>query len=122
MQICVFDNRNWVPVYYGNINGCKVTFKSMGRGIVYVSALYDNGQIVPFGNPFVITQDGKVKEIECNTKKKIKMTLLRKYPFMGAQDFFNSRMDNGQFQGANEADFSDCVVLYTHKGITNELF
>lgn len=117
--ICVFDNRNWVPVFYGNISSGKVRFKSMGRGIVYIAALYEKGKIVPFGNPFVITQNGEVKDIVYNTKKKIKMTLLRKYPFMGAQDFFNSRMNGGQFQGANKADFSDCVTLYTHKGITN---
>ena len=117
--ICVFDNRNWVPVFYGNISWGKVKFKSMGRGIVYIAALYENGRIVPFGNPFVITQDGKVKDIAVDTKKKAKMTLLRKYPFMGAQDFFNNRMNNGQFQGANKADFSDCVTLYIHKGITN---
>lgn len=117
--ICVFDNRNWEPVFYGKINGDKVLFKSMGRGIVYTAALYENGKIVPFGTPFIITQDGKVKDIEYDTKKKVKMTLLRKYPFMGAQDFFNNRMNNGQFQGANKADFSDCITLYTHKGITN---
>ena len=29
--ICVFDNRNWVPVFYGNIRDGKVTFTSMGR-------------------------------------------------------------------------------------------
>lgn len=117
--ICVFDNRNWVPVFYGNISWGKVKFKSMGRGIVYIAAIYERGQIIPFGNPFVITQDGNVKDIAVDTKKKAKMTLLRKYPFMGAQDFFNNRMNNGQFQGANKADFSDCVTLYTHKGITN---
>ena len=27
--ICVFDNRNWVPVFYGNIRDGKVTFTSM---------------------------------------------------------------------------------------------
>ncbi len=117
--ICVFDNRNWIPVFYGNISWGKVKFKSMGRGIVYIAALCENGRIVPFGNPFVITQDGKVKDIAVDVKKRVKMTLLRKYPFMGAQDFFNNRMNNGQFQGATKADFSDCVTLYTHKGITN---
>ncbi len=34
--ICVFDNRNWVPVFYGNIRDGKVTFTSMGRNIVYI--------------------------------------------------------------------------------------
>ena len=47
------------------------------------------------------------------------MQLLRKYPFMGAQDFFNSRMNGGQFQGSCNSNFSDSIVLHTHKGITN---
>lgn len=117
--ICVFDNRDWVPVYYGKIKNGKVNFKSMGRGIVYMAGTYDKDHIVPFGNPFLITQEGKIKEIKSNKRKRITMELHRKYPFMGAKDFFNSRMDGGQFQGANESGFSDCVTLYTHKGITN---
>lgn len=117
--ICVFDNRNWVPVFYGKIKRGKVQFKSMGRAIVYMAGVYEKDHIVPFGNPFIITKQGKVKEIKPDKSKTITLELLRKYPFMGAQDFFNSRMDGGQFQGANIADFSDYVTLHTHRGITN---
>ena len=117
--ICVFDNRDWVPVHYGKICGGKVTFTSMGCGIVYMAGFYEDGIIVPFGNPFLIDKDGKVTDIVSNVKKTISMKLLRKYPFMGAQDYFNSRMNGGQFQASNKQDFSDSVVLHTHKGITN---
>ena len=117
--ICVFDNRNWVPVYYGNIRNGKVIFKSMGRGIAYMAATYENGEIVPFGNPFILNNKGKLKELSANTKKTITMKLLRKYPFMGAQDYFNSRMDGGLFQGSNNKNFSDSTILHKHKGITN---
>lgn len=117
--ICVFDNRNWVPVHYGNVCNGFVGFKSMGRGIVYMAGFYVDGEIVPFGNPFLITDDGRVKDFELNHNKKIKMKLLRKYPFMGAQDYFNSRMNGGQFQGSNKSDFSDSTVFHIHKGITN---
>ena len=117
--ICVFDNRNWVPVDYGMIKGGKVRFKSMGRGIMYMAGLFVNGTIVPFGNPFLITNDGDIKDIDVNEKETVRMKLLRKYPFMGAQDFFNSRMNGGQFQASNYEDFSDSTVLYVHKGITN---
>lgn len=116
--ICVFDNRNWVPVHYGKVHGGKVTFTSMGRGIVYMSGTLENGTIVPLGNPFLLTSAGEVKELKAGGKR-TGMKLLRKYPFMGAQDFFNSRMNGGQFQGSNKRDFSDCVVFHVHKGITN---
>ena len=84
-----------------------------------MAATYENGEIVPFGNPFILNNKGKLKELSANTKKTITMKLLRKYPFMGAQDYFNSRMDGGLFQGSNNKNFSDSTILHKHKGITN---
>lgn len=117
--ICVFDNCKWIPVHYGTIQRGKVTFKSMGRGIVYMAGLYENGGIVSLGNPFILTKEGGIKELCANENKPINMSLLRKYPFMGAQDYFNSRMDGGVFQASNNEDFSDSIILHRHKGITN---
>lgn len=117
--ICVFDNRNWVPVHYGTIQGGKVTFKSMGRGIAYMAGFYEDGVIVPFGNPFILTEKGYIKELHADEYKTITMKLLRKYPFMGVQDYFNGRMDGGLFQASNNEDFSDSIILHKHKGITN---
>ena len=117
--ICVFDNRDWVPVFYGNISNGRVTFSSMGRGIVYMSAIYENGRIVPFGTPFLITYDGKVKDIRCSEKRTTSMKLLRKYPFMGKEDYFNLRMSGGRFQGANLGDFSDACTFYKFEGATS---
>lgn len=117
--ICVFDNRQWVPVFYGNIKNGKVTFPSMGRGIVYVSAFYENGEIKPFGCPFLLTDKGEVIDIQARENEKTSLTLLRKYPFMGKEDFFNLRMSGGKFQGANNADFSDANTFYKFEGATS---
>ena len=117
--ICVFDNHDWVPVYYGVIKSGSVTFESMGRDIVYMAAVYEDGMLVPFGNPFLLKKDGTLTVFSADTERRQTMRLLRKYPFMGAEDFFNFRMDGGQFQGSNKADFSDSTIFYTHRGMTN---
>lgn len=117
--ICVFDNRNWVPVFYGNVRNNKVTFTSMGRNIVYMAAFYEHGAIVPFGDPFLVKGDGTVHTIKYDKRKAITMKLLRKYPFMGKEDYFNARMSGGRFQGANLADFSDAKTFYKFEGLTN---
>ena len=62
VYICVFDNRTWVPVYYGKADDEKVTFKAMGRGIVYMAGVWENGKMVPMGNPFELTNEGGIKE------------------------------------------------------------
>jgi hypothetical protein len=75
--------------------------------------------MVPFGEPFVIKGDGTVQTIQRNEKKRTTLQLLRKYPFMGEEDFFNARMSGGRFQGANLPDFSDAVTFYKFEGLTN---
>lgn len=117
--ICVFDNRNWVPVHYGRIKRSKVTFTKMVPGVMYMAATYQNGRIVPFGDPFMVGHDGEVVDVKANPKKKQTMSLTRKYPFMAAQDYINFRIDGGVFQGAYKADFSDADMLYQHKGLSN---
>ena len=117
--ICVFDNRNWIPVFYGKIHEGKVTFKSMGRRIMYMAAYYEQGRIIPFGNPFYITAQGSIHDVVEEKGKLQTMHLLRKYPFMGKEDFFNLRMDRGRFEGSNSKDFSDSTVFHMHSGATN---
>lgn len=117
--ICVFDTKDIVPVHYGkNING-KVTFTAMGRNVAYIMAVYENNKMLPIGNPFILQNDGTVKELTCDYKNRISMTLLRKYPFFGIQDFFNLRMANGDFQGSNNPEFSNATTFFRHEGITN---
>lgn len=116
--ICVFDNREWVPVYYGRIEKDKVVFRSMGRNIMYISATYDRGRVVTFGTPFTVNADGTVKDVEVDSIKRQDMRIVRKYPFMGSQDFFNIRMSGGRFQISDNADFSDAIDLYIHEGLT----
>ncbi|MBD5274901.1 MAG: hypothetical protein HDS37_02160 [Bacteroides sp.] len=117
--ICVFDNREWVPVDYGKISSGKVTFKSMVGNIAYMAATYRDGQIRPFGNPFILQSDGRVMDIIPDTTALQKMTLLRKYPFMGEQDHFNWRMNGGVFEGSQSQDFSNTTELHRHEGITH---
>ncbi|MBE6265466.1 MAG: hypothetical protein E7102_03190 [Prevotella ruminicola] len=116
--ICTFDNKDWVPIYYGTISGGKVKFSKMGRKIAYIMAFYKNQKIIPVGNPFIITEDGNIEDIEINSSKQTTLELTRKYPFMGKEDFFNFRMSGGRFQGSNRADFKDATDIYIFEGMT----
>lgn len=116
--ICVNDKQNWVPVHYGKIFWGTATFKSMGRNILYTIGVWENDKIVPIGNPFIVQNDGSIKEVSYTFKKAQTMILNRKYPFFGKFDKFNIRMAFGRFHGSNKADFSDRTTLYVHEGIT----
>lgn len=117
--ICIFDNNDWLPVYYGVVRDGTVTFPNMGRRVMYISAFYENGHIVPFGTPFSIGSDGKISDVKVDTKRKCTLNLLRKYPYFSAEDPINTRMKQGRFQGANTADFSKATDLYCFNEVTN---
>lgn len=116
--ICVNDKEQWIPVHYGKISWGSATFTKMGRNILYLIGVWENGALVPIGNPFVLQADGSIREIECDKNKHQTMTLKRKYPFFAMFDAFNVRMDYGKFQGSNSANFSKVSTLYTHRGNT----
>lgn len=116
--ICANDKEQWIPVHYGKISCGSATFTKMGRNILYLVGVWENGSIVPIGNPFVLKADGSIREIECDKNKHQTMTLKRKYPFFAMFDAFNVRMDYGKFQGSNSANFSNASTLYMHRGNT----
>ena len=116
--ICVNDKEQWIPVHYGKISWGSVTFTKMGRNILYLIGVWENGGLVPIGNPFVLKEDGSIREIKCDKNKHQTMILKRKYPFFSMFDTFNVRMDYGKFQGSNSADFSKASTLYMHRGNT----
>ena len=117
--ICVNDKQEWEPVHYGKIQRGKVTFRSMGRNVLYSVGVWDSGKIKPVGNPFIVEKNGKIRYLTCNRSKRQTMTLYRKYPFFAQFDSFKNRMDLGEFQGSNSMDFSSVSTLYVHKGFTN---
>lgn len=116
--ICVNDKEEWIPVHYGKISWGNATFTKMGRNILYLVGVWEGGRIVPVGDPFVLQNDGSIKEIKCNKCKRQTMTLKRKYPFFAMFDPFNVRMDYGKFQGSNSTDFLRATTLYMHRGNT----
>ena len=91
IYICVFDTKTVSPVYYGLVDNGQVKFRNLGRGICYIMAIQENSVLKTIGDPFILTNEGRIKELKCNDEDKISVTLLRKYPFFGAQDYFNLR-------------------------------
>lgn len=117
--ICVFDNRNWVPVFWGDIDDGEVVFNDMAREIMYIAGVLEHGRILTFGTPFSIDAQGNVHDVTIDYENRQQMTLFRKFPFLGEQDLFNTRMSRGRFQGSNTSDFVSTTDLYYFEGITD---
>lgn len=68
--LCVYQKHEWVPVQWGAIReDKKVSFKKMGKDIVYLPAFYEDQKIIPIGNPFYIDKEGNRKMLTCGSGK-----------------------------------------------------
>ncbi|HJV77226.1 MAG TPA: RICIN domain-containing protein, partial [Paludibacter sp.] len=119
--LSVFDNKDWVPIFWGEIQSNSVVFNKMGRNVAYLPIYYNRTGNTPAGNPFLLSAAGKIKILKPNTKKLQQLVLYRKYPyiFYGSP---NDRMIGGRFQGANNSDFINAVDLYMFNSMTDASF
>lgn len=80
--LAVFGSGQWHPVQWGRIEkDGKVTFRGMGKDIVYLPVYYRRGRTVPAGLPFKLEADGTVRMLQDDgTKGKVCLRILRGTP------------------------------------------
>lgn len=113
--ICVFDNQNWIPVYWGNIKNQKVVFKNMNTGLVYLPCIFSNGNLVNIDYPAILSKNGAVKTLKPDFKRMQTLTLKRKYTDILLSDRggkWAEKMVGGKFQLANDSAFKDAIDIY----------
>lgn len=111
--LAVFDNKQWVPVHWGKIDGNKVIFEKTGGNAVYLPVCYNQDGIVPLSNPFILTSTGEKKELTADLKQQQETRLYRKYPLFSNIFYFYKRVVNAKIQASDSPDFSDAVTQHT---------
>ena len=61
--LCVFNSGEWKAIQWGRISEGVAVFPAMGLDVACLPALYLNEEIVPAGNPFILTADAVVQEL-----------------------------------------------------------
>lgn len=73
--LCVFNSGEWQAVQWGRAENDAVSFKGMGRDVLYIPAWYENEKIVTFGNPFILSLSGERQDIISDTASHISLNL-----------------------------------------------
>jgi hypothetical protein len=110
--MAVFNNRDWIPVAWAEAREKELAFRKMEGGIVYMPCFYRTyGGITPAGNPVILKENGKVKQLVPDARHPLTtMVLNRIFPLI--PDKFDVANFTGRFQGANTPDFKDAENLY----------
>ncbi len=108
--LCVFDDRDWVPVSGARRRGGKVTFTDMGYPAVFLPQYYVDGQLVPAGWPVKVDSLGTVSELRPGEPMEPPMRLLRKFMDTRARKYAAS-MRGGRFELSRSPLFRNPLVL-----------
>ncbi len=111
--LCTYaTGRDWFPVAINEVKGGKCRFENIADSAAYQVMVYNKGQIIPIGHPFLMLNNKQVTLAPDLTTTRT-VTLTRKYPL--APNFINAcaPMRGGRFEASNRADFKQADVLHT---------
>lgn len=86
-------------------------FADVGTDIVYQPATYTEGEIRPFGYPFLLGQSGDIKEFKISGKRG-DVILWRKNPVSETLKDYPASIVGGRFEGADNPGFRNATVLH----------
>ena len=78
--LCVFNNGKWKPISWAKVHHSKASFADMGKEIIYLPTVYEDGDCTPIGQPFILNAEGNINYLRPNFKKQVSVELGRKYP------------------------------------------
>ncbi len=73
--VCVFNSGDWKAIDWARVDDDKVTFKDLGTDVVLLPALYLNKEIVPYGPPFVLSDEPTSRMFLADENSKITVHL-----------------------------------------------
>lgn len=111
--ICTYGNRDWFAQDWGRVRNRTAEFRNMGSNLVYIVMYFHNRKYYPATDPFILEKNGSIRYLRPEETEFQSITPLRKYPSFPRNNSYLESMIGIAFQGANRADFSDAVNLYT---------
>lgn len=112
LYLCLFNNREWIPVVFSDIQGSKAIFEGLESDIVYLPAFYKEGSLIYADLPFLLNEENETIYFRPDTTKRLIVLLERKHPLPTRLHYLKRWLLGGKFECANKADFSDAQILH----------
>jgi len=61
--LCVFNDGEWKAIQWGRIRNNRVVFPAMLRGVALLPMYFIDEELVPAGDPFILTEQGAVEPL-----------------------------------------------------------
>jgi len=110
--LCVFNNREWIPVAWSKPKRRIVEFRHVEPDILYHVRLINATRNVAVTRPFVFHSNNHIQFLDADSDNYQTLTLNRKYRLPLVLPWYHRHSEGGLFQGANRPDFADSVTLH----------
>lgn len=112
LYIAVFDNNEWVPVYWGKRKGRKACFKNLGTNITYIVLGYENRELVPLSHPFKLDLQGNIEYLTYNDgKQKCDFDIWRKFSMLNNVYRVYNYLKGGYVEASNDKNFKSSEIV-----------
>lgn len=108
--LCVFDDVNWVPIDWSNINSDSIIFHKLENDIVYMPAAYIDATVIPLTDPFILRKGNKIEFIRPDSAH-LTQSVTIKHIFPVTPD--RTAKLRGDFEGSDNPSFTDAKVLFS---------
>jgi hypothetical protein len=112
LYLCVFNNKDWIPVCGTKVDGDTVRFEHIEKDIIYLPAFFENNTIIPAAHLTILCDNGSTKLFKPQPQTE-SICLKRKFPMSDNHYFCIERILGGKFQVADNSYFKNAKTLYT---------
>ena len=102
---------NWQPAAKTPRKQSALFFQNINHGIVYLPGVFENRQIVPLSNPFLLLEDNTPHYFNPDTKRRERIVVRRKHVLFGYWIDRWSQFQGGRFEVSNDPDFKKVELL-----------
>jgi len=114
VYLCIFQRGGWDAVEGGIIEDNRVSFKQVGRDIIYMPMYYKYYDYQPAAPPLWLPIQGEYKSIVAHEEVKTTMKVFRKFPLRRLGMRSSARQLTGlRFEGSDSPEFKNPTLLYT---------
>ncbi|MBU1637113.1 transglutaminase-like domain-containing protein [bacterium] len=73
--LCVFNSGEWQPIQWGRVENGTASFIAMGVDVAYLPGLYSKDEVVPAGEPFLLTKTGEIQTLSPQMDQSVTLVL-----------------------------------------------
>ena len=113
--LAVFGYQQWHPVQWGRIgNDRTVTFRGMGKDIVYLPVYYKHGRTIPAASPFKLESDGTVCMLQDDgVRENVHLRVINGAPVCDANRLHFNRPRGSRWVGLKDGKEEEKLHVWT---------